>query len=42
MCVIVRRDDERETTVKENDTVRWISDDVVLWLRRRKNRDVIE
>jgi hypothetical protein len=38
----VRRDDEHETVVKENDGGRWSSYGVVLWLRRRKNRDVVE
>jgi hypothetical protein len=42
MGVIVRRADERETTVKGNNVDRWIFDGVVLWLRRRQNRDVIE
>jgi hypothetical protein len=39
---IVRRANERETTVKGNNVDRWIFDGVVLWLRRRQNRDVIE
>jgi hypothetical protein len=33
--VIVWRDNERKTAVKENDDSRWSSDDVVLWLERR-------
>jgi hypothetical protein len=40
--VIVQRDNVRETTVKENDGSGWSSNDVVLWLVRRKNRDVVE
>jgi hypothetical protein len=35
--VIVRRDNWRETTVKGNDDVKWSSDGVVIWLRRRQN-----
>jgi hypothetical protein len=38
----VRRDDEHETTVIENDGGGWCSDDVVLWLGRRQNRDAVE
>jgi hypothetical protein len=38
----VRRDDRHETTVKENNNGGWSSDDVVLWLWRRQNRDMIE
>ncbi len=33
--VIVWRDNERKTAVKENDNGRWSSDDMVLWLERR-------
>jgi hypothetical protein len=33
----MRRDDGRETTVKENDSNGWSSDGVVLWLGRRQN-----
>jgi hypothetical protein len=40
--VIVRRDDERETTVNGNDGGRWSSDGVVLWLGRRQNGDAVE
>jgi hypothetical protein len=35
MDVIVRSDDRRETTVKENDGGGWSSNDVVLWLGMR-------
>jgi hypothetical protein len=42
VSVVVRSDDERGTTVKENDGNGWNSDDVVLWLGRRQNGDVIE
>jgi hypothetical protein len=38
----VRKDDEHEMTVKRNDNGRWSSDDVMLRLGRRQNRDVIE
>jgi hypothetical protein len=40
--VIVRRDDECGMTVKWNDDDRWSSNEVVLWLRRRQNRDTID
>jgi hypothetical protein len=40
MDIIVWRNDWRETAMKENDGGRWSSDGVVLWVRRRKNRDV--
>jgi hypothetical protein len=36
MGVVVWGDDERKTTVKGNNDNRWISEGVVLWLRRRK------
>jgi hypothetical protein len=42
MGVIVRRDDGRGTTVKENDGNRWSSDGMVLWLGRRQNEDAVE
>jgi hypothetical protein len=42
MGIIVWRDDECETTMKENDDSRWRSDGVVLWLGRRQNGDMIE
>jgi hypothetical protein len=42
MGVIVRWDDGRETTVKENNDGRWSFHGVVLWLVRRQNRDVVE
>jgi hypothetical protein len=38
----VWRDDGRGTTVNRNDDGGWSSDGVVVWLVRRKNRDVIE
>jgi hypothetical protein len=40
--VVVRRDNEHETTVKGNDNDEWSSDGVVLWLGRRQNKDVVE
>jgi hypothetical protein len=40
--VIVWRDDGYETMVKGNDGGRGSSDDVVLWLGRRQNRDAVE
>jgi hypothetical protein len=40
--VIVRRDDGRETAVKENDNGEWSSDGVVLWLGMRQNGDAVE
>jgi hypothetical protein len=42
MGVIVRRDDGRETAVKENDSGGWNINGVVLWLRKRQNRDAVE
>jgi hypothetical protein len=42
MGIIVWRDDECETAIKENDDSRWRSDGVVLWLGRRQNGDMIE
>jgi hypothetical protein len=42
MGVVVRRDDECGPTVKGNDDVGWSSNDVVLWLGRRQNRDAVE
>jgi hypothetical protein len=41
MCVIVWRDDEREMVVKENDGIAWSSNDMVLCLGRRQNRDEV-
>jgi hypothetical protein len=35
-------DDGHGTVVKENDGGGWSSDDVVLWLRRKQNRDAIK
>jgi hypothetical protein len=42
MGVVVRRDDEYETVIKGNDDGWWGSNDVVLWLERMQNRDVVE
>jgi hypothetical protein len=42
LSVIVRRDDEYEITVKENDGSGLSSDNVVLWLGRKQNRDAVE
>jgi hypothetical protein len=42
MGVFVLREDECETTVKENNDGRWSSYGMVLWLVRRQNRDVVE
>jgi hypothetical protein len=38
----VRRDNERGTTIKGNDGVRWNSDSVLLLLWRRQNENVVE
>jgi hypothetical protein len=38
----VQRDNGRTTAVKENDDGGWSSDDVVLWLERRQNINVVE
>jgi hypothetical protein len=40
--VIVRMDNRHEVMVKENYNGGWSSDDMVLWLWRRQNRDVVE
>jgi hypothetical protein len=40
--VVVRWDDEREITVKGNNGDGWSSDNVVLRLGWRQNRDVVE
>jgi hypothetical protein len=40
--VVQWRDDGRGTAMKENDGGGWSSDDMMLWLGRRQNRDVIE
>jgi hypothetical protein len=40
--VNVRRDDGRETPVKENDDDGWRSDGMVLWVGMRQNGDAIE
>jgi hypothetical protein len=42
MNVIMRRDDGHVTVVKRNDDGGWSSDDVMLWLVRRYNRDAVE
>jgi hypothetical protein len=42
MGVVVQRDNGRETAVKGNNDGGWSSDDVVLWLVRRQNRDTVE
>jgi hypothetical protein len=42
VCVIVWRDDGCGMVVKGNNSGRWSSDDVVLWLGRRQNGDVID
>jgi hypothetical protein len=42
MDIVVRRDDECEMAVKGNDNGGWSSDDVVLLLERRQNRDAVE
>jgi hypothetical protein len=38
----MRRDDERGTVVKENDSGRWSYDGMMLCPERRQNRDVVE
>jgi hypothetical protein len=38
----MRRDDEHDTAMKENDAGGWCSIDMVLWLGRRQNGDVVE
>jgi hypothetical protein len=35
-------DDGHGTTVKGNDGGRWSSDDVVLWLERKQNKDAVQ
>jgi hypothetical protein len=40
--VVVWRDDECGTVVKENNSDRWSFDDMVHWLGTRQNRDTIE
>jgi hypothetical protein len=37
MGAVVRRNDGRKTVVKGNNDDRWSSNDMVLWLVRRKN-----
>jgi hypothetical protein len=38
----VRRENEREMTVKGNDGDGWSSNGMALWLGRRQNRDAVE
>jgi hypothetical protein len=38
----MRRDDGRETAVKMNGGSKWSSNNVVLWLEMRQNRDAVE
>jgi hypothetical protein len=40
--VVVQKDDGHGTVVKENDSGRWSSDSMVLWLERRQNEDTVE
>jgi hypothetical protein len=42
MGVVVWMDDRHGTMVKWNDGGGWSSDDVVLWLGRKQNRDAVE
>jgi hypothetical protein len=42
MSVVVWRDSGRETMVKGNNGIRWISDGVLLWLGKRQNGDAVE
>jgi hypothetical protein len=42
VCVVMWRDDEHKTAVKENNGDGWSSDGVVLWLGWRQNKDVVE
>jgi hypothetical protein len=42
MGVVMRRDDVRGMMVKGNDDGKCSSDDVMLWLVRRQNRDAVE
>jgi hypothetical protein len=42
MDIIMQRDNECETTMKGNNDGGWSSDDMMLWLRRRQNRDAVE
>jgi hypothetical protein len=42
MDTVVKRDNVRKTAVKENNDGGWSSDDIVLGLGRRKNRDTVE
>jgi hypothetical protein len=40
--VIIWRDDECETAVKENNDGGWSSNDILLWLEKMQNRDTSE
>jgi hypothetical protein len=40
--VVIRKDDVCGTVVKCNNGGGWSSDDVVLWLEEKQNRDVVE
>jgi hypothetical protein len=42
MGVVVQKDDECGTAVKMNDSDRWSSDGMVLWLGKRPNEDTVE
>jgi hypothetical protein len=43
MGVVVQRDDRRVTVIKGNDDDdRWSSDDVMVWLVRMQNSDMVE
>jgi hypothetical protein len=40
--IVVQMNDGHGTVVKENDSDGWTSDDVLLWLERMQNEDMIE
>jgi hypothetical protein len=40
--VVIRRNDGHGMMVERNDSGRWSSDGMALWLGRRKNRDTVE
>jgi hypothetical protein len=42
VSIIVQRDDRYKIMVKENDDGGWSSNDVVLWLGMRQNRDTVK
>jgi hypothetical protein len=42
VCVIVWMDDAHGTTMKGNNSDRWSSNCVMLWLGRRQNGDAVE